>query len=79
MIRHVAKRFTVVLLPDVESGGYTTLVPALPGCVTHGVTIDEALTNAEEAIAVYLHGEDIGPLLERERDLRVVVAQVSVD
>ena len=42
--------FTVLLVPDVESGGYTVLVPAMPGCITHGFSIDEALANAEEAI-----------------------------
>jgi len=26
-----------------EEGGYTVIVPALPGCVTFGETIDEAI------------------------------------
>ena len=40
----------VVLTPDLEDGGYAVTVPALPGCITEGKTIDEALTNAREAI-----------------------------
>lgn len=37
-------------------------VPALPGCVTHGETVDVALVNAREAIALYLRGEDADSL-----------------
>jgi len=40
------------------------LVPALPGCVTHGQAVEECLDNAREAIAVYIeslqaHGEPV--------------------
>ena len=48
------RRYSVVLLPDSEAGGYTVLVPALPGCITEGDTLDEALTNAREAIALHV-------------------------
>ena len=46
------RRYTVLILP--EEGIYTALVPTLPGCATQGDTIEEALENAREAIAVYL-------------------------
>ena len=45
--------FTVVLEKEAE-GGYTVLVPALPGCHTQGDTRDEALAYAKEAIEAYL-------------------------
>jgi len=45
--------FDVVILED-ESGGYVTLVSALPGCHTQGDTIDEVLRNVKEAIELYL-------------------------
>ena len=53
-----------VLLNKEPEGGYTVNVPALPGCITYGETIDESITMAKEAIALYLeslseHGEDI--------------------
>ncbi len=35
-------------------GGYTVTVPTLPGCVTFGETIEEAITMAREAIELYL-------------------------
>ncbi len=35
-------------------GGYTVSVPALPGCITFGQDIDEAIKMAKEAIELYL-------------------------
>lgn len=43
-------KFTIVLEPDPEEGGFTVLVPALPGCVTQGETREECLARAREAI-----------------------------
>jgi antitoxin HicB len=37
-----------------DDGGYTVIVPALPGCVTFGETIDEAISMAKEAIEGYI-------------------------
>ena len=45
--------YTVELQPQLE-GGYTVIVPALPGCVTQGDSIGEALTMAQDAIVGYL-------------------------
>jgi predicted RNase H-like HicB family nuclease len=44
------RRFSVVLVPDSEDGGYIVEVPALPGLVTYGRTMDEALDMARDAI-----------------------------
>lgn len=43
-----------ILLREEEEGGFTVLVPSLPGCVTFGETIDEAIKMAKEAIELYL-------------------------
>jgi antitoxin HicB len=40
--------------PDMEDGGFVVKVPGLPGCVTQGESIEEALENAEDAIRVWL-------------------------
>jgi antitoxin HicB len=37
-----------------EEGGFTVIVPALPGCITYGENIDEAITMAKEAIELYI-------------------------
>ena len=47
-------RYTVLLDFDSEHGSYTVTVPALPGCITQGPTIDEALSRAKEAIAGFV-------------------------
>lgn len=46
-------RFKVVLEPSDE-GGYTVYVPSLPGCISEGDSVEEALKNVQEAIALYL-------------------------
>lgn len=45
--------FTVVFQKEPD-GGYTAIVPALPGCVTWGETIEAAKSAAREAIESYL-------------------------
>ncbi|MFB2897531.1 type II toxin-antitoxin system HicB family antitoxin [Aerosakkonemataceae cyanobacterium BLCC-F50] len=46
-------KLKVVLEPSDE-GGYTVYVPSLPGCISEGETIEEALANIQEAIELYL-------------------------
>ena len=46
-------KLRVVLEPSDE-GGYTAIVPALPGCISEGDTREDALTNIQEAIRLYL-------------------------
>ena len=61
------RRYTVLLMPDAEEGGYTVTVPALPGCVTEGDTLDEALVMAKDAIRLYLEDvEASGELVPEE-------------
>ena len=55
--------FKVILQPD-ETGGYVISCPSLPGCYSQGDSIDEALENIKEAIALCLEdteaeGEEI--------------------
>ena len=46
-------RFPVVVHKD-EGSSYGVTVPDLPGCFSGGDTLDEALTNAQEAIAGHI-------------------------
>lgn len=50
-------KLKVVLEPSDE-GGYTAVVPSLPGCVSEGETSKEALANVREAIGLYLEPVD---------------------
>lgn len=46
-------KFKVILEPS-EEGGYSVYVPSLPGCISEGETVEEALGNIKEAIELYL-------------------------
>lgn len=53
-----------ILLREEPEGGYTVTAPTLPGCITYGETITEAITMAREAIELYLesllaHGDEV--------------------
>jgi antitoxin HicB len=43
-----------ILLRKEAEGGYTVIVPSLPGCITFGITMDAAIAMAREAIKLYL-------------------------
>jgi antitoxin HicB len=45
--------YNIMLRPEPE-GGYTAIVPALPGCVTYGRTLTEARKMAKDAISGYI-------------------------
>jgi predicted RNase H-like HicB family nuclease len=45
--------YQINLIPEGKSG-YTVLVPALPGCVSFGRTVEQATANAREAIELHL-------------------------
>jgi predicted RNase H-like HicB family nuclease len=60
-----------VLIEQDEDGVFVAQVPSLPGCVTQGSTRQEAVSNAQEAIAAYLEslndrGEAIPPSINEE-------------
>ena len=55
--------YTIILRPEPE-GGFTVVVPALPGCITYGKNLDDAKAMAADAIKAYIaslrkHGETI--------------------
>jgi predicted RNase H-like HicB family nuclease len=47
------RTYRIVLNPD-HDGGYTAIVPALPGGITWGKDIQEAKEMAKEAIELYI-------------------------
>jgi predicted RNase H-like HicB family nuclease len=70
-------KYNVILTPDLEDGGYTVTVPALPGCISEGDTVEEALTNISDAIALFLesmqsHGEPA------PKEVNTIIATVEV-
>jgi len=43
-----------LILTQEPEGGYTVVVPSLPGCITYGDNINHAIDMAKEAIEGYL-------------------------
>jgi predicted RNase H-like HicB family nuclease len=58
-------KLRVVLEPSDE-GGFTVYVPALPGCISEGDSIEEALANIQEAIELYLEPVEDDWVLEEQ-------------
>lgn len=55
-----------VLIEQDEDGVFVAECPSLPGCISQGMTRDEAVANIKDAIAGYLeslrrHNEPIPP------------------
>lgn len=73
------RQYTIILEPDLEEGGYTVTVPALPGCITQGDTIEQCIERAREAIAGYIEsleaeGETVPEETERPQLIIIDVA-----
>ena len=73
--------YTVLFEPLVE-GGYMVIVPALPGIITYGETLDEAKSMSIDAIRCHCEGllKDGEPLPEDKGiKLEPVKKRVSVE
>jgi predicted RNase H-like HicB family nuclease len=60
-----------VLIEQDEDGVFIAECPALPGCISQGISRTEALDNIREAISGYIeslekHGEPIPPAITEE-------------
>lgn len=47
-------RYEMIIWWSDEDGAFVVDVPELPGCMAHGKTRAEAVTNAEDAIAFWI-------------------------
>jgi len=43
-----------IILEPSDEGGYTAIVPSLPGCISEGNDREETLKNIRQAIELYL-------------------------
>lgn len=51
----IIKMYTFkIRLHKEPEGGFTVTVPTLPGCITYGEDVDEAIVMAKEAIELYI-------------------------
>ena len=61
-----------VILEPGDEGGFTVYVPSLPGCISEGDTMEEAMQNIRAAIDLYLEEEPL-VLSEKAQVLELVV------
>jgi antitoxin HicB len=71
--------YTIILHPEPVEGGYSVSVPALPGCLTQGETIEEAITMAKDAVRLYLESliADGEPVPEETEHPQAIVIGVA--
>ena len=55
------------------TGGYSAVVPALPGCITEGDTLKELKANLHEAITLWLESAQEINGAEGDRELSIAV------
>lgn len=77
MAKKNTRKFSTIFREEPE-GGYTAIVPSLPGCVSYGETLEEAQAMIQDAITGYIaslkkHKEAI----PEEDQVLVGVTQVS--
>ncbi len=72
------RKFKVIIEHDEDEGGYTVTVPALPGCITEGDTVEEALESAREAITGFMEALKIQGKQLPERDSQLLFGEVEV-
>lgn len=46
-------KYPISIIPE-EEGGFTALIPDLPGCMTQGETIEEVVANIDEARQLWI-------------------------
>jgi len=63
-----------VRIHEADEGGFWAEVPALPGCVSQGETLDETIANIREAINGWLDADVAQPAPDqRERVIELAL------
>jgi predicted RNase H-like HicB family nuclease len=74
----VQRRFKVILEWNEDDGGHTVTVPTLPGCITEGDTVDQALERAQKAIEGHIEALKLVGKPAPEGDVHIAEVQVNV-
>lgn len=68
--------YKATVVVELDDHGYYAWCPELPGCQTQGDTLEEALSNAREAVELYL--ETLSPK-ERCECLSKAILTTSIE
>jgi len=74
------RHYSILLSRDPEDDSYTVTVPTLPGIVTQGRDLEDALAMARDAIRCHVNGliKDGLPVPEENARLQLVKLDVDV-
>ena len=70
-------KFTVILAPEAE-GGSSVICPAIPGCVSQGDSLEDAVAHIREAILLCLEVRKDGGLAPPAETPDVVAEEIRV-
>lgn len=54
IIDYMKLPYKIELIPDIEEGGFAVSCPELPGCISCGDTVEEAIKNIADAKRVWI-------------------------
>ena len=74
------RRYSVLLDRDPDDGSHTVTVPALPGIVTQGRDLEDALSMARDAIRCHVASllKDGLPIPDEDEPPQVITVDVEV-
>ncbi len=73
------RRYTILLDRHPEDGSYTVTVPALPGIVTQGRDLEDAIAMARDAVRCHINGllKDGEPVPEEDERPQLITIDVD--
>lgn len=72
-------KYKIIISYDKEYDGYYVDVPSLPGCMSQGKTVEEAIDNVKDAIRGWLVTEKKhGRYIEQEPEEEIFLGEVTV-
>jgi predicted RNase H-like HicB family nuclease len=68
-------KYEVIIYWSAEDGAFIAEVPELPGCAAHGMTQEEALRNAQDAIRLWIDtAKEFGDPIPEPKGRRLIQA-----
>lgn len=68
-------KYEVIIYWSDEDGVFIAEVPELPGCSAHGPTQESALSNAQDAVRLWLDtAKDLGDPIPEPKGRRLILA-----
>jgi predicted RNase H-like HicB family nuclease len=68
-------KYEVIIYWSAEDGAFIAEVPELPGCAAHGMTQEDALRNAQDAIRLWIDtAKEFGDPIPEPKGRRLIQA-----